>query len=179
MDYHILTFCPVLNPDAKKPSAGGTPVCHQMRCHTKMVVPIRCSDGCGFDFCAAHRAPKDHACSGKQSGPSTGAEKSTTFRSKLQNGTAAGEKAGLAALRRAQVAMSSSGVGKGKGKLSTAAKPIIIDESDDEVRIVSPKKASAKIGIAGLGLAVGKVDRRVLAERASARKALEARAKKG
>ncbi|KAL8293731.1 hypothetical protein RQP46_000432 [Phenoliferia psychrophenolica] len=160
MDRHLSTFCTVLNPDAKKPTAGGMPVCHQARCQTKMVVPIRCTDGCGHDFCAAHRYGRDHACPGKQAGPSAGAGKSGMggLKSKLQSGTAAGEKAGLAALRRAQVAMSTSGGKRAtNAKLGTRANPIVIDDNDDddEVQIISPsssssKKTSKTIGLAGI-----------------------------
>lgn len=193
MDRHLSTFCPVLNPDAKPPKAtpGGMPVCHQARCQTKMVVPIRCTDGCGFEFCAAHRWGRDHACPGKQAGSSSssaaGAKAGAgSFKAKMMSGTTVGEKAGLAALRRAQAAMSNvggakvtSGAAKGMAELGTPGNPIVIDDDDDdEVQIVSPKKkGTSKIGIAGIP--VGKMDRRALAERASARKALEARAKKG
>ncbi|KAK4704941.1 hypothetical protein P7C70_g1269, partial [Phenoliferia sp. Uapishka_3] len=153
-----------------------------------MIVPIKCAD-CKEEFCAAHRWGKDHACPGKvaaSAGAKTGA---TGMREKVISGSKAGEKAGLAALRRAQSLMaqaqaSAKDKGKGEAAIGTKGNPlIIISDDEDDVQIIEPKKKEAgggqsgKIGIAGIP--IGKMDRRALAERASARKALEARAKKG
>lgn len=198
MDHHLSSACVVLNPHLAsssgkaKPPPGGMPICHQRRCQSKMVVPIKCSD-CQEEFCPTHRWGKDHACPGKRvaappSKPGAGAKALAAgmgmgaIKSRLASGTAAGEKAGLAALRRAQVAMSltsaSTTSSSKKPPLGSAGNPIVIDDDDDddEVQIV-PGKKKAKLGIAGIPVA--KVDRRAMAERASARKALESRMKKG
>ncbi|KAI5479980.1 zinc finger, AN1-type protein [Pseudohyphozyma bogoriensis] len=195
MDSHLSTSCPILNPLAKKPKPGsnGTmPICDAKRCSTKLIAPIQCPD-CQGRFCASHRWNKDHACPGKAvvaGGKSVGGG----------SGLAAGTKrsvasghAGLAALRRAQVSISKKAASStNPAPIGSKANPIVIDsDSDSDVQIVEPsasktgsKASSTTGGKSKLGAAlslppVTKVDRRAQAERNSAKKALEARAKKG
>ncbi|KAM0753358.1 hypothetical protein T439DRAFT_286529, partial [Meredithblackwellia eburnea MCA 4105] len=163
MDRHLSTECPVLNSDGtaksspagakKQQPPGSMPVCNHRRCQTKMIAPIRCSD-CGGEFCPSHRYSKDHACEGGNPSNKAASTSTNTIKSKLASGPP---------------------------PPGSAGNPIIIDDDDDDdgdVQVISSNKsAKPKIGIAGIP--VGKVDRRSEAERESAKKALEARAKKG
>ena len=171
MDAHLETSCAILHPGRKaRPVPGAMPVCDERKCKTKMVLPIRC-ESCRGNFCAPHRWGKDHGCVGDvRLLESFGKGKAVERKGKSLG------MAGLAALRRAQ-----KKVGTGKG---TKEDPIVLgDSSDDEVQIVEKAPGKEKEGaekkmMSALAIP-GKADKRAMAERASAKKSLEARAKKG
>lgn len=171
MDAHLSTSCAILHPGRKaRPVPGAMPICDERRCKTKLVLPIRC-ESCRGNFCAPHRWGKDHGCVGD-----VGLLGDLGKGKKVEAKAKSVGMAGLAALRRAQAK-----VGTGKG---TKEDPIVLgDSSDDEVQIIEKAPAKDKEGAKKKvmnALAIpGKVDKRAMAERASAKKALEARAKKG
>lgn len=198
------TSCIVLNPDAKRaPSPGSMPTCEAARCKTKLVVPFSC-ETCTGKFCASHRWATDHACSREKVAQTTA---STSAGAKVGKAGGKAGKAGLAALRRAQASMAtkkgstasgSSGPAQSKSKagptktnatdrsapIGSAANPLVISDDDSKGPAkpainASKPSASKKMANATGGVLGTKVDKRAAAERASARKALEARAKKG
>lgn len=197
MDRHLSTVCPKLNPDA--PVVKPKNVCQERRCKTKMIVPIACTD-CRREFCAKHRYGKDHNCAGKPSSNAQGLMGSQNC--KIVNTTRDYvSSSGIAALRRAQqIAANAKKSGHGSGTrssgpttapLGSSANPLVLDsDSDSDVQIIEPSggkssnsksfsdKSRSKQTLTGLGLG-SKTDKRALAEQESARKALEARAKKG
>lgn len=205
MDRHLSLACPKLNPDVAPPKPKN--VCHERRCKTKMIVPIKC-DACREEFCAKHRWGADHGCQGRPA--AAVAQKAVNGGGKPVFGSATGKASGLAALRRAQKAVASasmanvkktgvastsgsgSGSGSSKAPLGSSANPIVLDDDDEDsdIETVEPgtksagvkksisEKSKSKQTLAGMGLG-SKTDKRALAEQESARRALEARAKKG
>lgn len=210
MDTHLSTTCPILNPSlASKPAPKPPNECAARGCKTKMIFPIAC-DKCGLKHCPKHRFASDHACRGLQAGSANGktGEKGSTGVKKVFGGLmnkatpstrqpASSNLAGLAALRRAQQAKSTTRAPpsasapsepvKASAPLGSAANPLVLDSDgyDSDVQIISSKPAKGglptgggKKALASVGIA-SKTDKRALAEQESRRKALEARAKKG
>jgi len=204
MDVHLSVTCPVLNPDAKTAFANpnAAKICAAGRCKTKLVAVNFTCDRCGGKFCAPHRYATDHACAGAKAGASGGGEVAA-------GGAGLKSLSGLAALRRAQASMkmtakapvsraktlapatgertTTSGAGSKNATatlppIGTKGNPLVIGDSDDDVQVVAPKTsktAGKSLSTATNGVLGSKTDRRAAAERASARKALEARVKKG
>ena len=193
MDRHLSESCAVLNEalgvsEAPRSSrtARGAPTCDAARCKSKLVAPITCK-ACAGSFCAAHRMPREHACDSRSAahkktnaalgggGPGAGG---------LRSGKSISA-TGLAALRRAQQVAASKPSSKpipssdlpasGQPLRGTPANPIVIDDSDSDADALAGRKKAMVISKLGLS----KSDRRATAEQESARKALEARAKKG
>lgn len=135
-----------------------------------MIVPIQCPD-CREKFCSAHRFGADHACLG----PIGGNQKSVAV---PKGGKLTGS-AGLAALRRAQVGMTT--------QRAATTKPTAAIKNVKKEPMPPVKDTTNASNSSGISKALGKIkevvptklDKRALAERESARKALEARAKKG
>ena len=183
MDAHFAA-CPVLDPRtglaASKPApAKPANVCRAARCPTKLVaIKISCAN-CRRDYCVKHRDARDHACPSLDPPKPVIAPKATGSGVKAQPGRVTNS--GLAALRRMRetagprASTSKAPVGPPKtGPGSSRTQPIDLDDSDDEVTVVSSKKSSIKKAIG-----MTKEDRRARAERESAQKALERRAAKG
>ncbi|GAA5863602.1 hypothetical protein JCM8547_003662 [Rhodosporidiobolus lusitaniae] len=218
MDHHLSTSCVVLHPHlASQPKPKPANECSAQKCKTKMIQPIQC-EKCRLKYCPKHRFERDHACPGAQTaaaagGGGAGVRKAFGALRKVTGGTGVKTSmSGLAALRRAQQAASSSFKPSTTPSTSKPAKPaassssslssfktkpgapgsasnpfVLSDDDDSDVQIVSRSSASrsskpplggAKKALASTG-AAGKVNKRAAQEQESARKALEARAKKG
>ncbi|KAK4049267.1 hypothetical protein OIV83_004203 [Microbotryomycetes sp. JL201] len=224
MDRHLTSSCPALaklSATDSTPTSSGTStpvhshlqqqklgghVCAERRCTTKLIAPITCS-ACRLKYCPKHRFDKDHDCLKQQqlqrqkTETNSGGGASGGFFSKLKPATqttptrsTTSNNTGLAALRRAQAAVSSKldSLGPNQTHLAThtqqqpvrvasASSQTVLDTTTKSGTDNDKKRDAKPTGVrkATVGLVGSKTDKRALAEQASAKKALEARAKRG
>ncbi|KAM0790482.1 hypothetical protein ACM66B_003357 [Microbotryomycetes sp. NB124-2] len=179
-------------------------VCAERRCTTKLVVaPITCSR-CRLKYCPKHRFDKDHDCLAQQqrtrereqakstssgsSGLLSKFKSSTAVTATSNNGNSSS--GGLAALRRAQAAVSKklldpsfgpstlNNVTSTQSPSVSVASQTVLNNHVQQTRTTTTTKPGG-IKAATVGLVGSKTDKRALAEQISAKKALDARAKRG
>ncbi|GAA5853760.1 hypothetical protein JCM5353_006443 [Sporobolomyces roseus] len=225
MDSHFSLSCPTLHPHLAKPKKPSNE-CEVSKCKTKLIVKMECLE-CGGKYCTTHRYGKDHGCEErrerrrKEKEEERKKKKASSFLGGAMFGSkststpiATGSRgrtkengnrpppvvgqAGLAALRRAQQALSTSTSSSSVSKptpstSSSATKPSNLNRggnsasssSSSDIEIVSftpassEPKPTASSNTQPKSTASRKDTKRAKEEEASARKALEVRYQKG
>lgn len=164
MDAHLEGSCAILNPpdtatsSSKRPKAklppGAMTPCTLRGCGSKMVVPMRCQS-CRSDFCAKHRFASDHAC------VAVAVPKASDVKSQ-------GNWARLASVA-ADLTKSTPTPSKPSPRPARVAAPTIPTRATPATQLV----------VAAPPARPRKPTKQALAERASARRAMDVRARKG
>ncbi|KAG1822708.1 uncharacterized protein BJ212DRAFT_1263726 [Suillus subaureus] len=155
MERHISRFCEVMNASGRQQGKGGSKICARGKCGKVLFAPIGC-DKCHKEFCPQHRFPNDHSCPSLTSHrPNTNSSSKPSIRPSPVSATASSSSAKSAPTALSRPAPSSKP--KSAPSLSKFSIPVSVSVPD----------------------VFSKSDRRAKEERASRRKAMTERAKRG